>query len=87
MEIVNHTSFEVETLPFSKGPNGGKILTVIIKGRITSYNVCYTKLLRHLAEAQLAAEIDATRLYGLLLRVRNGSGWSRDFSEDVLSLP
>jgi len=63
---------------------------------VDNYSRVYARLRRfygrtgrkaHLAEAQLAAEIDATRLYGLLLRVRNGSGWSRDFSEDVLSLP
>lgn len=32
MEIINHTKFMVETLPFSKGPNGKPVLTIIVKG-------------------------------------------------------
>lgn len=32
MEIINDTPFEVEALPFSNGPDGKPILTVIVKG-------------------------------------------------------
>ncbi|MCK5506354.1 MAG: DUF2169 domain-containing protein [Thermodesulfovibrionia bacterium] len=32
MEIINSTPFEVEAMPFSNGPEGGNILTVIVKG-------------------------------------------------------
>lgn len=32
MEIINGTPFQVEAMPFSNGPEGGNILTVIVKG-------------------------------------------------------
>jgi hypothetical protein len=32
MEVINDTPFEVEALPFSNGPNGKPVLTVIVKG-------------------------------------------------------
>lgn len=32
MEIVNHTPFQVEALPFPKGPEGNTVLTIIVKG-------------------------------------------------------
>lgn len=32
MEIINHTPLLVETLPFSKGPSGKPVLTIIVKG-------------------------------------------------------
>ena len=35
MEIINDTPFEVEALPFSNGPDGKPVLTVIVKGTFT----------------------------------------------------
>ena len=63
---------------------------------VDNYSRVYARLRRfygktsrksRLAEAQLAAEIDATRLYGLLLKKPFSSGWSRDFSQDVVVVP
>jgi len=63
---------------------------------VDNYSRVYARLRRfygkqsrkaRLAEAQLEAELDATRAYGLLLKRRLDLAWSRDFSEDVISLP
>ena len=60
---------------------------------IDNYSRVYARLRRfygkvsrksRLAEAQLAAEIDATRMYGLLQQSRAPGGWSRDFSEELV---
>jgi len=57
---------------------------------IDNYSRVYSRLRRFygrgsaqatLAEAQLAAEINATRMYGLLLGQRPLGGWSRDFTQ------
>jgi len=76
---------------------GRKFLAATRKDRnlplIDNYSRVYARLRRfygkvsrksRLAEAQLSAEINATRLYGLLQKSRVAGGWSRDFSEDVL---
>jgi len=60
---------------------------------IDNYSRVYARLRRfygkvsrksRLDEAQLAAEIDATRIYGLLMNERPPGGWSRDFHEDAI---
>jgi len=79
-------------------PRGREFLAATRKDRnlplVDNYSRVYARLRRfygrvsrkaRLAEAQLAAEVDATRLYGLLLRTRPQVGWSRDFGEEVIA--
>ena len=61
---------------------------------VDNYSRVYARLRRfygktsrksRLAEAQLSAELDATRVYSLLLRTPPPSNWSRDFGEAVIT--
>jgi len=81
-------------------PRGQKFLAATRKDRnvplVDNYSRVYARLRRfygrvsrkgRLAEAQLESEVDATRLYGLLLKARPLVGWSRDFSEEAIVQP
>ena len=48
------------------------------KSRITSYNVCYTKLLRHREIKRLLDNDAIGELYTLNFRSRMGDGWGQD---------